>query len=228
MVLVPPFAPFVTLAFLGAGFLVLAGSAAALFGLLSKRRALVVAGGALAASVVAAYGLLWTGASLFAPQRVLAKGERKYFCEIDCHLAYSVEGVERAAAIGTEGLEPANGEFVVVTLKTWFDPNTISPRRPLDATLAPNRRDVFMEDASGRRYRPRAEVAAALVRAGRASTPLTEPLIPGQSYETLLVFDVPREARDLRLYVGNLASDGAFLIGHEASPLAKKSWFAME
>ena len=228
MVFVPPLAPIVTLAFLGAGFLVLAGSAAALFGLLSKRRPLALGGGILAAGVLAAYGVVWTGASLLAPERVLAKGERKYFCEIDCHLAYSVEGIERAAAIGPERLRPVNGEFVIVTLKTWFDPNTISPRRPLDATLAPNRRDIHVEDAAGRRYDPRAEVADALVRTGRASTPITEPLVPGQSYETLFVFDVPAEARALRLYVGNVSSDGAFLIGHEASPLSKKSWFALE
>jgi hypothetical protein len=227
MVYVPPFAPIVTLAFLGAGFLILAGSAAALFGLLAKRRALAVGGGAVAAVVLAGYAALWAGTALASRERVLAPGERKYFCEIDCHLAYSVERVERAASLGPGGPAPANGEFVIVTLKTWFDPGTISPRRPLDAPLWPNVREVSLDDGAGRRYRPLPGAAAALARAGRASTPLTEPLIPGQSYATLLVFDVPRGAHDLRLYVGNRASDGAFLIGHEASPLAKKAWFAV-
>ena len=228
MVFVPPFAPLVTLAFLGAGFLILAGTATALFGLLSNRRPLALGGAALAAAVVAAYGVLWVGASVASRERVLVKGERKYFCEIDCHLAYSVERVERLASIGASALKPEKGGFVIVTLKTWFDPSTISPRRPLDATLTPNSRDIFAEDASGGRYRPLAAAAAALSQARRPSTPITEPLVPGQSYETLLVFDVPAGARGLKLYVGNRSSDGAFLIGHEASPLARKSWFAME
>lgn len=84
------------------------------------------------------------------------------------------------------------------------------------------------EDRSGRRYLPRPDATAALVRAGRASTPVTRSLKPGDSYRTLLVFDVPRNARELRLYVGNRPEEGAFLVGHEASPVAKKSWFAID
>src|SRR5512135_777127 len=218
MVYVPPFAPFVALAFLGAGFLVLVGTAVALFGLLSKRRTLAIGGAAGAAAVAVIYVALWLAASLATPERVLAQGDRKYFCEIDCHLAYSVEGVEHVATLGAAGPTPAKGEFVVVTLKTWFDPSTISPRRPLDAPLWPSPRNVCLVDAAGNHYRPLAGAAAALAQAGRASTPLTEPLVPGQSYRTLLVFDVPRDARAMKLYVGNISSDGAFLIGHEASP----------
>ncbi len=33
--------------------------------------------------------------SLRSRERVLARGEEKYFCEIDCHLAYSVTDVRR-------------------------------------------------------------------------------------------------------------------------------------
>ena len=36
------------------------------------------------------YALLVLGASLFSRSRVLAPGEEKHICEIDCHLAYSV------------------------------------------------------------------------------------------------------------------------------------------
>jgi len=228
MVFVPPYAPFVALAFLGTGFLILVGSATALFGLLAKRRALAVGGAAGAATVALLYGAAWLVASLASPERILHAGERKYFCEIDCHLAYSVEHVERAASLGAGAPKPSKGEFVIVTLKTWFDPSTISPRRPLDAPLWPNARNVRLADAAGVHYPPLPGATAALAQAGRPSTPLTEPLIPGQSYTTLLVFDVPRNAGALKLYVGNLSSDGAFLIGHEASPLAKKSWFAVD
>jgi hypothetical protein len=228
MVFVPPYAPFVALAFLGAGFLVLAGSAIALFGLLSKRRALMVGGAAGAAVVAVLYAALWAGASLVSRERVLSPGGRKYFCEIDCHLAYSVERVERAEGLGGGGPSPANGEFVIVTLKTWFDPSTISARRPLGAPLWPSPREILLEDAAGRRYHSLPGAPAALARAGRTSTPLTESLVPGESYQTLLVFDVPRKAKALKLYVGSTLGDGAFLLGHEASPLAKKSWFAVD
>jgi len=228
MVFVPPYAPIVALAFLGAGLLLLVGSATSLFGLLSKRRALAVGGAAGAATVGLLYVAVWLVASLASHERILHAGERKYFCEIDCHLAYSVERVERAESLGAGAPTPANGEFVIVTLKTWFDPSTISPRRPLDAPLWPNKRNVRLADGAGVHYPPLPGATAALARAGRPSTPLTEPLIPGQSYTTLLVFDVPRGARGLKLYVGNYSADGAFLIGHEASPLAKKSWFSLD
>ncbi|MEK7314986.1 MAG: hypothetical protein AAB011_02305 [Candidatus Eisenbacteria bacterium] len=228
MINVPPQAPLVALAFLAASFLIAIGLAGALFGALSKRPRLVARGAALAGVVASAYLIVWTGASLASRETLLATGETKYFCEIDCHLAYSVTGVEQVASLGAGGPAPASGSFLVVTLRTWFDPATISPRRPLDAPLWPNPRNVCAVDAEGRRYRPLPGTSAALARAGRASTPLTEPLRPGESYQTLLVFDVPREARGVKLYVGNHASEGAFLIGHEAAPIAKKAWFSLK
>lgn len=228
MIDVPPQAPLVTLAFLAAALLIAAGLAGALFGALSKRSRLVVGGTALAGVVAGVYFVLWTGAALASRERLLATGEMKYFCEIDCHLAYSVTGVERVATLGAGGPAPVNGAFLVVALRTWFDPATISPRRPLDVPLWPNPRIVQVVDADGRHYRPLPGASEALARAGRVSTPLTEPLRPGESYQTLLVFDVPRQARGVKLYVGNLVSEGAFLIGHEAAPIAKKAWFSLK
>jgi len=64
----------------------------------------------------------------------------------------------------------------------------------------------------------------ALVPSGRTSIPLTTSLRPGESYETLLVFDLPNSAPSPRLYVGVHGIE-AFLIGHEDSPLHKKIWF---
>ncbi|HEY6572408.1 MAG TPA: hypothetical protein VI198_03745 [Candidatus Eisenbacteria bacterium] len=228
MVYVPPQAPLVALAFLASAFLIAAGLAGALFGALSRKRPLAMGGATLAAVVAGLYATIWAGAALTTRERLLAPGETKYFCEIDCHLAYSVDRVERVRELGATGLKPRNGEFVLVEVKTWFDPSTISPRRPLDAPLWPNPRNVLLRDAEGRRYRPVTGASAALAQAGRASTPLTEPLRPGESYRTLLVFDVPPGARGLRLYVGNISSEGAFLIGHEAAPFARKAWFVLE
>lgn len=228
MVFVPPYAPLVALAFLGTGFLIVAGTATALFGALSHRRAVMLSGLGVAAVVGAGYGLLWAGSGLASQERSLAPGGRKYFCEIDCHLAYSVKNVERLASLGPDGPAPSNGEFVVVTLETWFDPSTTSPQRPRDVPLYPNPRVIVAADAAGSRFAPRLDGTAALVRAGRASTPVTEPLKPGDSYPTLLVFDVPKGDRGLRLYVGSAPAESAFLLFHEASPLAKKAWFALD
>jgi hypothetical protein len=117
----------------------------------------------------------------------------------------------------------ANGRYRIVRLKTWFDPSTISPKRG-DSPLFPNLRVVYVEDATGKRYPPVEAGTRALAASGRTSTPLTTPLRPGESYETLLVFDLPDKAPSQRLYVGVHGIE-SFLIGHEDSPLHKKVWF---
>jgi len=228
MVHVPPQAPMVTLAFLGAALLIAAGMAGTLYGALSKRPPLAIGSASLAAAVAIAYGLAWAGAAFATHEHILAPGQTKYFCEIDCHLAYSLTRVERMTSIGAAGGHaPAGGSFLVVTMKTWFDPTTISPRRPLDARLWPNPREIFVMDRDRRRYRAIPGATAALAKTGRASTPMTEPLRPGESYETTLVFDVPADAPEPRLFVGNIPAESAFIIGHESSPLARKTWFSL-
>ena len=227
MIHVPPNSPIVVLAFLGAALVVAAGSAGTLFGVLSKRYRFAVGSACVAAAVGGAYALVWAGALFAMPERVLAQGEAKYFCEIDCHLAYSVARVERMASLGAGGPAPSSDSFLVVTVKTWFDPSTISPRRPLGATLKPNPRDVFLRTSDGTRYHPILGGAAALAAAGRSNTPMTEPLRPGESYETILVFDAPPGAPEPRLFVGNIPAESAFLIGHESAPPARKAWFSL-
>jgi hypothetical protein len=205
MALVPPYAPIVVLLFLGS---ILAGmlSAAVLVYGIARNHARVRLGAAVALlAIPAGYATLLFGASLTSQERVLAHGAKKYFCEIDCHLAYSVEGVR------------ASGTSYVVSLRTWFDESTISPMRPKDAPLYPNPRQVYIVDASGRRFEP----SPAGVRA------LSRPLIPGQSYVTELVFDLPGDLSGARLFVGNADPEDSFLIGHELSPFHHKIWFAL-
>lgn len=227
MVTVPPNAMIVAFVFLGAALLTAAGSAGALFGVLSKRYRFAVGSAVVAAAVGGAYTLVWAGGIVSMPERVLAPGEAKYFCEIDCHLAYSIARVERMTSLGAGAPPPSSGSFLVVTVKTWFDPSTISPRRPLDVALRPNPRDVFLRTGDGTRYRPLSSGAAALAAAGRANTPMTEPLRPGESYETILVFDTPSGASEPRLFVGTSPAESAFLIGHESAPFARRAWFSL-
>src|SRR5215469_8714271 len=115
------------------------------------------------------YFALLFGCSLISKQQVLARGQEKYFCEMDCHLAYSIVNVKE---------EPSsdNAEKYVVQLKTRFDETTISSHRPKDVPLIPSPREIRLIDAEGRAYTPESS----------AGVSLTRPLIPGESYVTEL------------------------------------------
>ncbi len=161
----------------------------------------VLAGGA------GVYVLVFLVASLTSRSRVLAVGEEKHICEIDCHLAYSV------AATKSESL-PSGVVRHTVTVKVRFDEETISSRRPRDATLTPNSRYVALVDDAGNRY-------------PGSTDGLKRKLIPGESYTTDIVFDVPAAATGLRLVLRNNDPETAFIIGHENSVLHGKTTFAL-
>jgi len=215
------------LAFLGLGAVVLLGAAAAaLFALRGRRR---TASRIVAAVTVAVLGYVATLA-LFAAgsrERVLGTGQEKYFCELDCHLAYSVVGVRRARSLAyPAGEERAGGLYHVVTLRTRFDPETISARRPRGMPLVPNPRVVAVSDR-GRRFLPSPEGQEALRRAGEDSVPLERPLRPGESYLTQIVFDLPVDAQAPRLVLTEAFWPTRLLIGHENSPGHRKTSFAL-
>ncbi len=226
MALMPQFAPFVALAFLGS---ILAGMLAAavfIYGLVRRQRAVRLWAGLILIAIPLGYATLLFGASLISEDTVLPRGGKKYFCEIDCHLAYSVERVTRLKTLGLPPNEArASGEFYRMSLRTWFDETTISEHRPRNVPLYPNPRQVYIVDASGRRYWPSEEGQRALEESGVKSTALSQPLIPGESYITELVFDLPTGVREPKLYVGDSDPMSAILIGHEESPLHRKIWF---
>ena len=84
-----------------------------------------------------------------------------------------------------------------------FDEQTISSHRGM-APLTPNRRSVVLVDGQGRRYPGSADG-------------LRRQLVPGEWYTTDLAFDVPPDARDLRLVLASGELETALLIGHENS-----------
>lgn len=225
MVYTPPFAPFVALAFLALGAAVALTALALLGAAVFRQTRLIPWIAGFGAVVVLGYAGVLLADSAVSRQRLLLPGEKKYFCELDCHLAYSVEGVEIMQDVGPalESLR-ARGRWHLVHLRTWFDPGTIAPWRG-DAPLQPNPRKVYVRDAAGRRYEPSAAAERALAAAGRPSIPLTQPLRPGESYETLLAFDLPDSAPEPRLYVGDSDPLSFLLIGHEESPFHRKAWF---
>jgi hypothetical protein len=211
------------LAFLGAAAL-LTALAVALVVLLSRRNAFAARRVGIAMGAVAgAYLLLLVGTSLASVARAVEPGNAKYFCEIDCHLAYSVVGSRRVAALGGTR---ARGAFEVVTLKVWFDPRTTSARRG-DAPLFPNPRAARLVDAAGRAYAPSSAGRAALAAAEGRQTPLTQALRPGESYVTALVFEVPADARAPELLLTESDPVTHLLIGHENSLMHRRIPFRL-
>lgn len=225
MEFVPPFAPFVVLAFLALGGVLAASALALLVAAILRKTRLIPWIAGFGVLVTVGYAGVLLADSAVSRERILVPGEKKYFCEIDCHLAYSVEEVEIAPTVGPP-LDPlrARGRWHVVRLRTWFDPGTVSPYRG-DSPLTPNPRVVYVRDRDGRRYQPSARARDALAAAGRPSVPLTRPLKPGESYETLLAFDLPPDVAEPRLYLGEADAVTFLLIGHEQSPFHRKVWF---
>ncbi len=199
--------PVAVLAFVGA---VLCGGALAVayvVALITGRTSLAKAALVVAAAGAGAYALLFGIASITSRNRVLAPGEEKHICEIDCHLAYSVAGAKTEPS-------PAGGTRYIVTVKVRFDEATISPRRPKDAALSPNSRFVALVDAAGNLYPGSTEG-------------LKRRLIPGESYTTDIAFDVPTAAQRVRLILRNDDFETHFIIGHENSFLHGKTTFAL-
>lgn len=224
----PHFAPVVVLFFLGTIFIIGVSFLVLLYGAVRHSAFFARLGGYAALTIAAGYFVLLTGVSFASSEKVLAPGGWKYFCEIDCHLAYSLIGAQTTAALGSEIQQvSARGEFVVVRMKTWFDERTISAHRG-NGPLTPNGRKVFLVDETGQRFAPSPEGQTVLARLTSNSTPLTQPLRPGESYMTDLVFDVPRGAHGLRLLITEDDPETRLVIGHENSLLHKKIYFAVD
>jgi hypothetical protein len=199
--------PFALLGFLGAvlggGALVVAYLVARVAGRAPLANRVLAVGGIGAG----AYLLLFAVADLTSRDRVLAPGEEKHICEIDCHLAYSVIGAK------TEP-NPAGGTRYIVTVKVRFDEATISSRRPKDAPLSPNSRYVALLDSAGNYY-------------PGSTDSLKRRLIPGESYATEIVFDLPAAMTNVQLVLRNADFETRFVIGHENSVGHGKTTFAL-
>jgi hypothetical protein len=224
----PHFAPIVVLLFLGTALLLGVSFLVLFYGAARRSSFFARLGVGAVLTIATGYLLLLTSVSFASNEKVLPAGGWKYFCEIDCHLAYSLVGAQTAAALGPEMQQiSARGKFVAVRVKTWFDERTISPHRG-NGPLTPNRRKVVLVDDTERSFAPSAESPAVLARLGNSSTPITEPLRPGESYFTDFVFDVPKDARGLRLLITEDDAETRLVIGHENSLLHKKIFFAVD
>ena len=200
-------APVGALAFLGTAFLLFVVGLALIYSLVRKRFGLTKLALLTIALIAVLYLTVLLIFSFRSSEKVLARGLEKHFCEIDCHLAYAVVG-EKAETLREGRVRHT------VTVRVRFDEETISARRSRAATLTPNSRYVALVDAEGHQY-------------PGSTDGLKRPLIPGESYTTDLVFDVPADARDLRLVLRNNDAETAFIIGHENSLLHGKTTFSL-
>jgi hypothetical protein len=160
---------------------------------------------------LALYVVLFLVASLTSGTRQLAIGQEKHICEVDCHLAYAVTEVDTAHE--WQG-RTATGLFYVVSVRVRFDSSTIAPWRPRDLALSPSGRTVALVDTQGHRYP--ADPAA-----------LDRSLLPGQSYTTQFVFDVPRGVTHPDLMVSSGDWPTRLMIAHENAFLHGKVLFSL-
>ncbi len=204
-----PFAPVSILFFLASCMAVVACFAIIVYARLTQNPRLARVFAILLAGGLGVYTILLLGVTLASHDRLLGRGEEKHFCEVDCHIAYSVTDVKSQPA--------ADGSTYIVTLQTRFDQATIDPRRG-NGVLQPSPHFVFLVDAGGRRF---------CSADGEVRRRMREPLRPGESYLTKIEFTLPPGVSVSRLLVAGEQWPNWLLIGHENSPWHKKTYFRL-
>ncbi len=166
---------------------------------------------ALEVAGLAFYVLLFLVAGLTSRTQILAIGEEKHICEVDCHMAYAVTGVQRTTQWNGRA---AHGVFYVVTVRTRFDSLTTKHRHRA-APLMPNPRTVEIVDGQGRTYPADPQ-------------PLYHALFPGEEFSTDFVFDLPADATDPRLVLAAEDWPTRFMIAHENAYLHGRVLFGLK
>jgi hypothetical protein len=203
-------APLAAVGFLAAGVGLFVALASVLIFWFARKPRLARAAVMVIGTGVVIYLALLLGFSAGSHERALGRGQEKYFCEIDCHLAYSVVDVKTQA--------DATSSRYIVTVRTRFDETTTSPSRPKDAPLMPSPREVRLIDDAGHEYEP----------VSTAGTSLMTPIKPAESYTTQVDFKLPKDASGLRLLISTVPGwPDRIVIGDENSWLHKKTYFAL-
>jgi hypothetical protein len=205
------------LALIGATGLIGLGLIITIYGAMKSNRLVTRRGLQLAGSVAGLYLAVLGGVGLASRERVLPVGAEKYFCELDCHLAYRVEQVvpvpTKDGAVTTWA----------VKIRTRFDERTISPSRG-DGPLWPNPRQLALIGSDGRGYAAEVELDRSL---SDSSTPITKELKPGESYSTWVGFILPPGIRPSKLEITEDLLVNGFMIGNERSWLHSPTYFGL-
>ncbi len=173
--------------------------------------------------VLTGYAALLAMFSYASYDRTVARGDEKYFCAMDCHIAYSVQNVARAPVLGDL---KASGEFVLVTMRSRFDERTMAPWRG-NGAFSPDPPTLVLVDTASRQYPVSSDGQRFWDMAHPEAHTMEGPLRPGESYETTWVFDVPAGTQSLRLFAGWHGFPSYMLIGDEDSPRHGKTYFAL-
>lgn len=163
--------------------------------------------------------------SLTSQEKILARDQWKVFCEVDCHLAYSVQEVTTSRWLGEgENRQVARGIIYRVKMKLWFDETTITEGRG-NEPLRPEPRNIQVVDNKGRSYAP-LEVPG---EGNSSPMELVEarPLQPGDSRTTELFFELPSDITNPLLLVSSRHWIDRFILGHEQSPFHRKIFFEL-
>ena len=221
MIVDQPLAPLAVLAFLGMAVFTLVLVVMIVITRFSRKTSMSLLLTRCLGIGLGAYFVVLLAVSAFSKDYNLKQGVEKHFCEIDCHLAYSVTKVESVTAV-PDGFSPKvsfpPGQLFIVTLRTRFDETTIGHDRG-NGLLYPNPRKVYLRDEAGKQFSPQVAIAG---------TPLEQTLRPGESYETRILFSLPTGVKEPRMFLGNDDWPDHFLIGHENSPLHGKAYFDLK
>jgi hypothetical protein len=223
----PLFAPIVVLAFLASAAFLCVSILALVIGFWRKSRVIQLGSVLAVCLLVTVYAGILLSLSFFSREVVLPIEGRKYFCEIDCHIAYSVQSVVEAASLGGELQQlTSKGNFIVVGIESWFDPQTISPHRG-DGPLTPNGRHIALVGDDGRLIAPSAQQESVLEALQLHSVPLRTELRPGESYVSYFVFELPVSAGNAKVLLTTTDEETTMLWGHENSWFHKKIYFGL-
>ena len=192
-----------TLALLGMVATVLLSLAGMVVFLLLNRIRIARIAALLGMGVFGAYAAVLLTLSLTSQTRTLPPGQLKYFCEIDCHVAFDV--VSQPVRIG---------DTLQLTLRERFRRETISARRG-DAPLMPGTRIIALVDEKGELFPP-------IESHQLDAAPMFAPMRPGEAHRAQLRFLVPADAKLRGLLVETDEPFAKLLIGHERSPLHGK------
>jgi len=112
-------APIGAMAFLGTGLLFFGAGLIFLYTIIKGE----LAGTKVVVSAIAVVGAIYIGFLLLfsftSSETVLARGQEKHFCELDCHLSYSILDVRQTKTLGNGPNEAkADGLYHIVTIKT--------------------------------------------------------------------------------------------------------------
>jgi hypothetical protein len=195
-----------------------------IFGLINRKTELVEKVVKISTLCLVIYIGTLLGVSLSSKERDLGRNEKKLFCGfyLDCHIAVMVEEVKKIKTIGIDSNQKiAEGIYFIVTLQ--FESNA------KEATLEAFEPVAVVVDQQGKTYERSFEAEKAL---GTGNSLTTQPIAPGGSYRTDIVFDLPLDIYKPYL----LVTEGhpierfleLFLVGDEDSLFHKKTKFKLE